>query len=79
MSYTDQQIEKMLRDPMQAHRVQDKIASLTGSSLWVGTLVRNVYLNFQMVIDEIRSQAKDNRPLVEKMIGSDLLLEIESL
>lgn len=74
---TDAEINRLLRNPMDIHKIQDKLAELPGKSLFAQAVRDNARQDINGVILMILSQARDNKKLVAEIIGEDLLTEIE--
>lgn len=60
--------------------IKYRLMKLTGESIFVKSMQAAAYDGrYQDAIDEIYAQSKDNRPLVAKLIGENLLTKIETL
>lgn len=59
-------------------KITDLLNELTGDSIFVKSLQAAAYDGrYSDAIDEIFAQSKDNRRLVSKLVGEELLLKIE--
>lgn len=59
--------------------IQSKLLTLEGDSVFAISVRMAAKNDLEGCLKMIREQAKDNRELVEKIIGEELLKEIESL
>lgn len=59
--------------------IQGKLLSLRDDSVFAESIRTGAVKHFDGCIKMIKDQAEDNRPMVERIIGAELLKEIESL
>jgi len=61
------------------NEIQKELLSLTDPSIWAKSIRAGAKEDYTGCIKMIISQAKDNRKLVSKIIGEELLSKIEKL
>lgn len=58
-------------------KIADKLAAIPGTGIAVDCIRQSSHSNTMGVIDMIKSQAEDNRHIMARLVGENLLKEIE--
>ena len=58
-------------------KIADKLAAIPGTGIAADCIRQSSHSNTMGVIDMIKSQAEDNRPIMARLVGENLLKEIE--
>lgn len=64
-------LKTMLRNPGLIHSIQDNLIELKGDSLMAEAIRNGAKKNIKSCIEMIVSQAKDNYPLMERIVGKE--------
>jgi hypothetical protein len=70
-------LNKLLRNPMLIHRIQDNLLALKDESIFAQSLRDHAKNSPQECVKMIIDQYKDNPPLVTKIVGKETLNLIE--
>jgi hypothetical protein len=69
---------KTLRNPAEILIIQDELLEIQSLSIFAESIRQAAKINLNECIKMIVDQSKDNRPLVEHIVGAGLLSKIEN-